>query len=135
LGYAGRGGSSEFYISSVNNTSAHGPGTDRGGKDPEADSLFGRIIPNTHGEEIVEFMRKQPGKSNSNGFIQEGEHHIHILSMKLLVRTPSSPETCNFSANSLFLPNVDKHTQVIDTHNSTTSIHAGNLPQYCEQYL
>ena len=57
LGFAGRGGGNAFYINTINNTMNHGPGTDRGGKDPEADTNFGKII---QGANIVEIMKKQP---------------------------------------------------------------------------
>lgn len=84
LGFAGRGGTGAFYISVVNNTMAHGPGTDRGGKDPEADTVFGRILPDSNGIEIVQQMRKQPGGVKPNGFINDQTSFILIEQLRLL---------------------------------------------------
>lgn len=62
----------------------HGPGTDRGGKDPESDTVFGRILPTSNGISIVEQMKKQPGGSKPNGFINDPSNFIEILSLKML---------------------------------------------------
>jgi hypothetical protein len=86
LGFAGRGGANGFYISVENNTMAHGPGTDRGGKDPEADTVFGRVLPESNGVEIVQQMKKQPGGSKPNGFIHGAANMIDIISLKLLTQ-------------------------------------------------
>lgn len=84
LGFAGRGGTNAFYISIENNTMAHGPGTDRGGKDPEADTVFGRILQQSDGIEIVQHMKKQPGGAKPNGFISDQQNFIAIDSLRLL---------------------------------------------------
>lgn len=84
LGFAGRGGANAFYISIENNTMAHGPGTDRGGKDPEADTVFGRILPQSNGVEIVHQMKKQPGGVKPNGFISDQNNFITINSLYML---------------------------------------------------
>lgn len=85
LGFAGRGGGNAFYINSIDNTVNHGPGTDRGGKDPEADTNFGRIA---EGEDIVYLMQKQPvGKDSKMGFIHEKENYIIIESLTLIKPT------------------------------------------------
>lgn len=61
----------------------HGPGTDRGGKDPESDTNFGRII--NGGESIVTIMQTQPGHEDSpNGFIKGPENFINIKDIKLV---------------------------------------------------
>jgi hypothetical protein len=80
LGYAGRPGGPEFYISTVDNTGNHGPGSQ--GSKTEADGCFGRI----HDEasmRVVDRMMKQPGKGGS-GFISSPENFIRITSVKLL---------------------------------------------------
>ena len=84
LGFAGRGGGNAFYISTQNNTLIHGPGTDRGGKDPESDSNFGIIIPGYNGEQVVKSMSKQTGPKSKSGFIESKKHFIDILSLRLL---------------------------------------------------
>ena len=84
LGFAGRGGGDAFYISTVNNTVGHGPGTDRGGKDPESDTDFGIVIPGYNGEAIVKSMTKQTGSMSKNGFIEGKKNFINILSLRLL---------------------------------------------------
>jgi hypothetical protein len=84
LGFAGRGGGDAFYISTVNNTVGHGPGTDRGGKDPESDTDFGIVIPGYNGETIVKSMTKQTGSMSKNGFIEGKKNFINILSLRLL---------------------------------------------------
>lgn len=86
LGYAGRGGGNAIYINTINNTMNHGPGTDRGGKDPESDTNFGKII---SGEEVVYWMQKQPGhKGSKSGFVSGSENMIKILSFTLISPSP-----------------------------------------------
>jgi hypothetical protein len=67
-----------------NNTMAHGPGTDRGGKDPEADTVFGRVLPESNGIDIVRQMKKQPGGVKPNGFINDQSAFISIEQLWLL---------------------------------------------------
>lgn len=90
LGFAGRGGGNAIYINTVDNSVSHGPGTDRGGKDPEADTNFGKIV---HGNDIVYLMQKQTGSKNGNGFIDGKENFIQILSLSLT--TPVSVDFLN----------------------------------------
>jgi hypothetical protein len=97
LGFAGRGGTDAFYISVENNTMAHGPGTDRGGKDPEADTVFGRILPESNGREIVQQMKRQPGGVKPNGFINDQTAFISIEEMRLLSQTEVRAVTAMFS--------------------------------------
>lgn len=86
MGFAGRGGGNAFYINTIDNTVSHGPGTDRGGKDPEADSNFGKVI---DGNDIIYLMQKQPlGKDKSPmGFVEGKENFIDILSLKVVKPT------------------------------------------------
>eukprot|EP01035_Chromulina_nebulosa_P020750 gene20750-26905_t len=79
FGYAGRPGGPDFYISTQDNVHNHGPGSQ--GSKTEADSCFGKIY---RGEEVVKRMKKQPGKSNPNGFIDDKSNYINIPSVKLL---------------------------------------------------
>ena len=90
MGFAGRGGGNAFYINTIDNSKNHGPGTDRGGKDPEADTNFGRII---EGEDVVYLMKKQPGGEGSpNGFVKGKENFIEIQSLKLITPTADAIE-------------------------------------------
>lgn len=78
LGYAGRPGGPEFYISTVDNTQNHGPGSQ--GSQTEADSCFGKIV---EGFDVVARMMKQPGKGPS-GFIISPSNNIKIVEMTLI---------------------------------------------------
>lgn len=82
LGYAGRPSSAyAFYISTVDNTQNHGPGSQ--GSATEADSCFGRIIPTEANIQTVKRMQKQPGKQKPAGFIDHPKNYIDIVSMKM----------------------------------------------------
>ena len=54
MGFAGRPGGPSFYISTIDNTENHGPGSQ--GSDMEADSCFGLVV---QGRGVVERMMKQ----------------------------------------------------------------------------
>jgi hypothetical protein len=71
-------GGPAFYISTVDNTRNHGPGSQ--GSKTEADSCFGKII---DGFDVVKRMQKQPGAGPS-GFINKDENYIRIPSFKLI---------------------------------------------------
>ena len=80
LGYAGRPGGPEFYISLVDNSNNHGPGSQ--GSKTEADGCFGRVIEGW--DEVVEKMMKkqQGGSPKSGGFIGKKEDFIVIKSLR-----------------------------------------------------
>ena len=82
LGYAGRPGGPEFYISTVDNTQNHGPASQ--GSKSEADSCFGKMVPTFENEAIIKRLMKQPGKVPPNGFINEEKNFIVISSLKLV---------------------------------------------------
>jgi len=83
LGYAGRPGGPAFYISTVDNTRNHGPGSQ--GSKTEADGCFGRII---EGEDVVKRMQKQPGRTKPSGFIDKPSNFIKIESLTILEPKP-----------------------------------------------
>ena len=58
LGFAGRPGGPAFYVSTVDNTRNHGPGSQ--GSKTEADSCFGRLA-DANSEAVVERRELQPG--------------------------------------------------------------------------
>lgn len=79
LGYAGRPGGPEFYISLVDNTMNHGPGSQ--GSKTEADGCFARVIDGW--ESVVEKrLKKQPGGNpKTGGFIGDNKNFIRIKSI------------------------------------------------------
>jgi len=81
LGYAGRPGGPGFYISTVDNTQNHGPGSQ--GSKTEADSCFGKIVDDLS-LKVVERMGKQPGGSGEHKFVNEHDHQIIIESLTII---------------------------------------------------
>ena len=72
LGFAGRPGGPEFYISTVDNVANHGPGSQ--GSKTEADSCFAKVV---GGFDVVERMRKQPAPKGM-GFINDPAGYVAI---------------------------------------------------------
>ena len=79
LGYAGRPGGPDFYISTRNNTIAHGPGGQSSYEDPtEADPCFARVI---EGIDVVDRMQLGPVKpGNYKGY----QDNVAITSMRIV---------------------------------------------------
>jgi len=80
LGYAGRPGGPPWYISIIDNTQNHGPGSQ--GSATEADGCFGKVL---EGFDVVEQIKKHPKTANM-GFINDRDAHIKISNMKLVTR-------------------------------------------------
>jgi hypothetical protein len=144
LGFAGRGGGNGFYISVENNTMAHGPGTDRGGKDPEADTVFGRILPESNGVEIVQQMKRQPGGVKPNGFINDQTNFIEITALKLLTQREVRAVRAMFAAASSPLCQETEQWRRIQATGTATDddrqLQMRNearlvLPAFCSVYL
>jgi hypothetical protein len=76
----GRPGGPEFYISTLDNTANHGPGSQ--GSKTEADSCFGSFDGDPNAERIVKRMQKQPG-AGKNGFVNGNANYIKIVSLHL----------------------------------------------------
>ena len=80
LGFAGRPGGAAFYISTIDNTQNHGPGS-QGSTKGEADSCFGRVI---EGDTTVQRLfntwgKKQNGFAiNAAGFTDDKSEHAQI---------------------------------------------------------
>jgi len=78
LGYAGRPGGPDFYISMQNNTEIHGPGGQGSYVDSmEADACFAKVV---NGFDVVERIHTSP--------VEKGDYHaleanIAIVSMKI----------------------------------------------------
>ena len=80
LGYAGRPGGPEFYISTLDNTANHGPGSQ--GSKTEADGIIGKVY-DSRSINVVKRMTKQPGKGPS-GFISDTLNFITITELKIM---------------------------------------------------
>lgn len=79
LGLAGRPGGPDFYVSTRNNTSLHGPGGQSSYEDPtEADPCFAKVI---EGFEVVDRMQLSPLKP---GGYKAMTNNVAIVAMKLL---------------------------------------------------
>jgi len=84
LGFAGRPGGGAFYISTVDNTRNHGPGSQ--GSKTEADSCFGRVI---EGQDVVDRLTNVWGRDSvfersRMGFLDKKSQHAMITSMKII---------------------------------------------------
>ena len=77
LGFAGRPGGPEFYISTVDNVRNHGPGSQ--GSKTEADSCFAKVV---SGADVVERMRKQPAPKGL-GFVNDKADYIVVEEIQL----------------------------------------------------
>ena len=90
LGFAGRPGGPDFYISTRNNTRDHGPGSQ--GSATEADGIFGKLI---LGEEssrahqtalALARLKEQPG-GGKMGFVNEKENWIAVSNVRVVAET------------------------------------------------
>ena len=78
LGFAGRPGGPEFYVSTVDNVANHGPGSQ--GSKTEADSCFAKVVA---GFDVVKKMQKQPTKERM-GFVNDPSDFIVVDDIRLL---------------------------------------------------
>lgn len=79
LGYAGRPGGPDFYISMQDNSKLHGPGGQGSYEDPtEADPCFGKIIDGHHIADRIHQSPVQPGGYNRM------MKYVAITSMRIL---------------------------------------------------
>jgi hypothetical protein len=79
VGYAGRPSGPHFYISIMDNSRNHGPGSQQKANPYEADSCFGKVIRGF--DEEVQRIAKIPDK----GFINDKKKHVLITKMRILV--------------------------------------------------
>lgn len=79
VGYAGRPSGPEWYVSTIDNTKNHGPGSQQKENPYEADSCFGKVIEGFDNE--VQRIKKMPGK----GFLDDPKKHVLIKEMRILV--------------------------------------------------
>ena len=93
LGFAGRPSSSAFYVSTVDNSKNHGPGSQGAKATNEADACFARVLPKSEGGgdglDAVKRMKGQPGGKGPNGFVSGQKNYIDITSFPLLPAQPA----------------------------------------------
>lgn len=83
--YAGRPGGPAFYISTVDNTKNHGPGSQ--GSETEADACFGKIL---RGLDVVHRIQRMPGADpDQNYFVADESNHVKILSIDRMEASPT----------------------------------------------
>lgn len=82
MGFAGRpSGSSAIYVSTLDNTFNHGPGSQ--GSKTEADVCWGKLA-DQESIDVVEVMTKQKGGAKGSGFINDRAHFISIDGIRLV---------------------------------------------------
>lgn len=84
VGYAGRPSGPAWYVSTVDNTKNHGPGSQQKHNPYEADSCFGKIVVGF--DDVIQRIKKVDG----NGFISDRRKHVLIKSMEILVPSQNS---------------------------------------------
>jgi hypothetical protein len=79
VGYAGRPSGPHWYVSIMDNSRNHGPGSQQKKNPYEADSCFGKVIRGF--DDDVQRIAKIPDK----GFINDKRKHVIIKKMRILV--------------------------------------------------
>jgi cyclophilin family peptidyl-prolyl cis-trans isomerase len=88
LGFAGRPGGPDFYVSMVDNSALHGPGGQANYEDPtEADSCFAKVI---EGFDVADRMQLSPLKE---GAYKAMVHNVAIVSMKIVDQNEIAAES------------------------------------------
>lgn len=82
VGYAGRPSGPAWYVSLIDNSRNHGPGSQQKANPHEADSCFGKVIEGFDTD--VQRIRKVPGK----GFLNERSQWVLINKMQIMVPSP-----------------------------------------------
>ena len=84
VGYAGRPGGPDFYISMKDNSKLHGPGGQTSYEDPsEADPCFAKVIEGTEVADRMALGQLKPGKYKAL------EQNVAIVSMRILSEADS----------------------------------------------
>lgn len=83
LGFAGRPSSDAFYVSTVDNTYNHGPGSQNSAT--EADACFAKLVGGKQGASasVIKRLDKQPGAQKGGGFVSPASNHVTITSFEL----------------------------------------------------
>jgi len=82
VGYAGRPSGPEWYVSTMDNSQDHGPGTQQKENPHEADSCFGTVIEGY--ENVVLRMKKIPDPKHQE-FIDDENMFVTIRKMSIMV--------------------------------------------------
>lgn len=80
-GYAGRPSGPQWYVSIMDNTRNHGPGSQQKHNPYEADALFGRLVLTPETKAVVERIHSTPQKE----WLDEA-HKISIVGMTILIQ-------------------------------------------------
>ena len=115
LGFAGRPGGPEFYISTVDNVRNHGPGSQ--GSKTEADSCFAKVV----GADVVERMRKQPAPKGL-GFVNNKADYIVVEDVQ-----PRPPAWCNAMG-----PPTRRRVDGVRARQVDATIHAARALAVCK---
>lgn len=86
VGYAGRPSGPQWYISTIDNTKNHGPGSQQIQNPYEADSIIGKVVEGFF--DVVPRIKLMPG----SGFVNDPKKHVLITKMTILV-PQSGPDT------------------------------------------
>ena len=86
VGYAGRPSGPAWYVSIMDNTNNHGPGSQQDANPHEADSCFGRVVEGFE-DVVVKRITRMPG----SGFL-DAPKHVLIDYMTILVPSPTSTD-------------------------------------------
>eukprot|EP00729_Bicosta_minor_P005671 gene5671-18610_t len=70
-----------FYISLIDNTYNHGPGSQ--GSKTEADTCFGRLW-GKESKAVAERMKKQPGAAPGAGWVSPPSNYVEIVSIRFI---------------------------------------------------
>merc|ERR1712216_775237 len=82
-GYAGRPSGPAWYVSILDNTKNHGPGSQQKKNPYEADSCFGTVVEGY--DAVVPRIKMAPGRLKPNGFIGTQANWVIIKEMRILV--------------------------------------------------
>lgn len=80
IGYCGRPSGPCFYVSIIDNTRNHGPGSQQNHNPHEADCIIGKVI-GTGMEDVVNRIKKMPGED----FLENRKDWVLITAMHILV--------------------------------------------------
>jgi len=85
VGYAGRPSGTAWYVSIMNNSVNHGPGSQQKFNPHEADSCFGKVVEGFEDVVMDRITQMNGGFGGGMGFIKDGNKKVKIKSMQILV--------------------------------------------------
>ena len=92
-GYAGRPSGPDWYVSIMNNTDDHGPGSQQKANPYEADSNFGFVIQSSIDSGVLDILHSVTNHNNGNNDEWlDKNNYIHIDSMTIMINTKTDPD-------------------------------------------